>query len=220
MIGRSMPADFKERAPTMSLDQIRREWRIGYKRARQWLAMAGHPREAQHRRGMPEGFAAVAESWTSARLQRHFQITEYLVLQFRKQLGISVRHRGTAIEIPEGFAAAALSVPAPLLAERYGISTSLARKWRFRLGIRPNFKRQYRRDGSTKVRAPAARSTIDMAARHLGRICPTYRCRENGQADPTGDFWRYGRVVLTPDEMIERAKRHGYEPDAWRKLAA
>jgi hypothetical protein len=53
----------------------------------------------------------------------------------------------------------------------------------------------------------------------LRRICAVYRCTETGRADPKGKFWRFGNAVLTPDELIARAERKGWDPEEWRRVA-
>lgn len=62
-------------------------------------------------------------------------------------------------------------------------------------------------------------STEGQAADVLRRYAAVYRCTERGAADPKGDWWRYGNVVLAGGELIERAQRHGWNPDAWQHLA-
>lgn len=58
------------------------------------------------------------------------------------------------------------------------------------------------------------------AAQHLRRFCAVYRCTERGGADAKGKFWRVGNAVLTAAELIARAERKGWSPDAWERIAA
>lgn len=73
-------------------------------------------------------------------------------------------------------------------------------------------------------RAPQIRGRVqgqaDMAAQHLQKFAPVFRCDERGEANPKGEFWRYGNTILTESEMLERAERKGWDANAWKRLAA
>lgn len=49
---------------------------------------------------------------------------------------------------------------------------------------------------------------------------PVFRISDDGRPHPKGTMWRYGTVRLTTEEMIAKAKRKGFDPDEWRRLAA
>lgn len=49
---------------------------------------------------------------------------------------------------------------------------------------------------------------------------PVFRIDERGQPSAKGKLWRYGTTRLTTDEMMAKAYRKGFDPDAWRRLAA
>lgn len=63
-------------------------------------------------------------------------------------------------------------------------------------------------------------SVAGMAADHLRRIAPVYRCDERGRQDVKGALWRVGNGILTDAEVIARAERKGWQSDAWQRLAA
>ena len=118
------------------------------------------------------------------------------------------------------------------LKRHYGRSGKTINRWLSEVGIEA---KPYREPKPQKA-APAKRwapggsphaikvdhtrdiSLHGLAAEHLR--CATraviYRSTECGRADPKGLFWRYGNVVLTPDELLMRAERHGFQT----KLAA
>lgn len=53
--------------------------------------------------------------------------------------------------------------------------------------------------------------TLDeQAANYLRRECPVYRCWSTGIANPKGDHWRRGSMVLTPADIIALARRKGW----------
>ena len=64
-------------------------------------------------------------------------------------------------------------------------------------------------------------SRAGLAAQFLQRFGPVVRCNEDGRLNATGTHWlRGGRFVLTDDEIIARAERNGWRPDAWKAIAA
>ena len=73
-------------------------------------------------------------------------------------------------------------------------------------------------------RAPQIRGRVqghaDLAAQHLQKYAPVFRCQSDGAPTVRGSHWRYGSVVLTEAEMIARAERKGWDADEWKRLAA
>lgn len=209
---RARPEGFDERAPNMTYAQIRQEWGCSSECVRRWLADIGIERSATRKEPIPEGFAEVAAKWTSAQLQEHFGLSCHVVARMRRTLGINVEHRAPARPIPLGFREVARTMSAAFLCDRFGAGLDTVRRWRAELGIVVTPGRK------APVRAPTARGPEDMAANYLRRTCPVYRCRGDGQQDQRGKHWRYGRSVLTPDEMVSLARRKGFDPDSWRRI--
>lgn len=67
--------------------------------------------------------------------------------------------------------------------------------------------------------APPSDRHAEAAADHLRRFAPVFRCTSGGRADQKGDWYCFGRTLLTPQELIARAKRKGFDPDAWQRVA-
>lgn len=78
----------------------------------------------------------------------------------------------------------------------------------------------FSRDSRAVFHGQRAQGAADMAAQHLRRDAPVFRCDADGAANPKGKCWRFGTIVLTEDEMIAKAERKGWRQDAWRELAA
>jgi len=213
------PADFAERAPSMSTAQIEREWRIGTPKAFRWLASIGIHRTTRQPKAMPPGFDAAAKNMTTGQLRVMFGLSKYEVERLRKSLGIVVHRERQRIEIPETFRSLAQTMTAPELAERYGVSRNLIATWRKRLGIHVPTPR-YHRDGSVKVCGPNARSVEELAANHLRRIAPVYRIGIDGKPNARGRAWKYGNITLSGPDLIARARRRGWNPDAWKEIRA
>lgn len=77
----------------------------------------------------------------------------------------------------------------------------------------------FARDGRTNFQGQAAKGVADMAAQHLRREAPVFRCDAGGAPNPKGKCWRYGNVVLTEAELLAKAERKGWRADQWREIA-
>lgn len=86
------------------------------------------------------------------------------------------------------------------------------------MGLR-KAQRNFARDSRTSFHGQRAKGVADMAAQHLRRDAPVFRCDVNGAANPKGKCWRYGNAVLTEAELIAKAERKGWSADSWRELA-
>lgn len=78
----------------------------------------------------------------------------------------------------------------------------------------------FQRDHRARFEGQRVQGIADMAAQHLRRDAPVFRCDADGQANPKGKCWRFGNLTLTEDEMLAKAERKGWRADAWRELAA
>lgn len=99
-----------------------------------------------------------------------------------------------------------------------------ARKvWRLTVGSSLCVERGHTREArlkgwETRRRRQRERATLIRFYQHdaadfLRKFSPIYRCNERGRAD-VGEgakrFWRYGNVILTPDELMQRAAAKGW----------
>lgn len=82
--------------------------------------------------------------------------------------------------------------------------------------LSPRLKTQFKASSVTDHRP---KTNTDLAADYLRRFTHVYRCNERGMPDHKGTHWRYGVSVKTPDELIERARDKGWNPDEWRMCA-
>lgn len=78
---------------------------------------------------------------------------------------------------------------------------------------------QFAPDRAPQIRG-RCQGQADMAAQHLQRFAPVFRCSPDGAADPKGTHFRYGSSILTEAELFARAERKGFDPDGWKRLAA
>lgn len=148
-------------------------------------------------------------------------------------------------EMPEDFPELWETMARGKLALHYGRSPNTIALWEKRCGLsRPSsWRSPEHAAGSPKAKAqtkvariaavPNRRSPVPIAVErvqrdmsyvgqavdYLRQYGPVYRCTDKGRADPAGTFWRRGCSVLTGNEIIERARYNGWNPDAWRQVA-
>jgi hypothetical protein len=77
---------------------------------------------------------------------------------------------------------------------------------------------------SQKRFAPVDSYSRDMsidgqAAEFMAKDRPVYRCNEAGRQDLAGLFWRCGNAIITPAELMERARHKGWDSEGWRNVA-
>lgn len=142
------------------------------------------------------------------------------------------------IEIPEGFAAFAAVNGNAAVGARFRLSDKTVTRMRRETGVRaPNPKVARASAGKDEPKrkvlprrapgkVPTARvpaggdgSLASRAADFLRPLCPIYRCDVLGTPMADGAFWLRGRAILTDEELIERARARGWDPDAWRRVS-
>lgn len=194
-----------------------------------WQSATGHkPLD----RTVPADFADNWQTMSQIDLCAHYGRGSAVVSDWCKRLGL-VRTQGTGrvkAQTPTDFAAFVKGKSRREIAGHYGISPETVRRMCAELGIRTEGV-AFRQSGtsvSSKLQpyhktamAPQRDMTrAGMAADWLRRFGPVVRCNAAGAYDPRGDHWRRGSTVLTADEVIDRAERNGWAPDAWKALAA
>lgn len=175
-------------------------------------------------RPMPADFAERAATASNTQLRAHYKVRWAEIHRWREESGVPSPRRQTVY--PDGFEAAARVADDEALASRYSVSRTTVGRWRRSLKLPVVHRVTVRPHGPhvktiAVARVAKADSRAAMAAEHLRHLGPVFRCDDAGRADPKGQFWnRGGRTVLTDDELIERAVRNGWRPDAWREVVA
>jgi hypothetical protein len=191
------------------------------------------------RRPMPADFPTVAGKMETRALRNRYGAGRGSVLRWMKEAGlVPPDTRSDAKPMPADFATIAPGKTLKQIGRHYGAHGRSVKRWLSQSGITPATYQQPKRQqvpsrkksavvrpinysGPHQVKVDAARDTSleGLAAEHLR--CATraiiYRCDDKGRADPKGQLWRYGNVILTPAELFVRAHRHGFEA---RRFAA
>lgn len=177
-------------------------------------------------RAMPDDFRDVAPGKSLNELQRIYGCGPDAARRWRNEAGIEWKKPAVARTprraVPDGFALVASSMTMKQLRERFGAGESLIQRFCRDAGVTP------RRSGHSFWRQSGPRPLIDardvgragQAAIFLQRLGPVFRCTAEGRADPKGTHWRRGSAVLTDAELMQRAERNGWAPDAWREVRA
>lgn len=191
------------------------------------------------KRPIPEDFAQQAASKSQKELREHYSVSWEICRRWYKEAGIPPAPRSVRpeyIPAPADFVEMCAKLYPAALARHYGVSHEKISRWIADTGALP---RAYRRPKPQPIKrakpSPKGRMALpaaprqaaapsgqeEEAAQFLRRFYPfVFHCNERGGANLKGKFWRCGNTVLTPEELIERAKRKGWNPSAWMEIAA
>lgn len=192
---RDVPPDLGANAKTLCQEDLARLYRCGGSTIRKWLAEAGITAAApvmNTKKPLPADLPEMAARMGRNALARHYKVSYNTMVRMLADAGL------------EAFKAQ----PVPR-APNTGYRNMPAARKRFRQARTRVGANHLVRDLSTE----------GQAADVLRRYAAVYRCTERGAADRKGDWWRDGNVVLLGSELIDRARRHGFDPDGWRHLA-
>jgi hypothetical protein len=172
-------------------------------------------------RCLPADFAEHAPFSTNPELQDRYNCCGDIITRWRREAGIpSKKCRRDSDPAPAGFSHTAPTMTKAELRAHYHRGGSTIDRWLKETGV------MWRRKlPVVPVRVPRKIITANVnrashAADFLRRFGPVVRCNSTGTFDPRGDHWRRGSKVLCADEIIARAERQGFNPDAWKELRA
>lgn len=230
---RPMPADFAQVAPGKSQRVLRKHYHCGARNLTCWLSELGadalpKPQIGASLRGLPDGFAEDAHR-PNVFLIAKYSCSSDTIKRWRAEVGVTPRNPSIAVPLPDGFKLVAPEMTMKQLRAHYGRSEWCIRRWCRETGVSPRrspatFKpaaimsKSGRRVSSLASFAPA-NSRAALAASYLRKFGPVTRCTAEGRYDPEGDHWRRGSTILSGEDVIERAQRNGWQPDAWKLVA-
>ncbi len=179
---------------------------------------------------IPDDFEKVAKGKTLIQLAKHYKRSQSTIVAWRRAKGIPglkpvapPKKKLARPPAPAGFAAAARSMTENALRVRFHAGVAMIRHWCKEEGVTPLKPVK----GSWGQARPAPmvdyreNSLAGKAAQYLQRFGPVVRCDESGRLEGKHTHWlRGGRTILTDDEIMDRARRNGWNPDDWKRLAA
>lgn len=224
---RPIPADFAEQAALLSRKALAKHYGARVDTVVRWASEAGIPPRSNvgcKQRPVPADFAQYAAVETYDELIRRYRASTNLLARWRRMVGVT--RQVTLLPPPEGFRLVAPNHTVRELRVRYGRSFDTIYRWCQLCGVEPRKAAPLAAGASTRNFHPQNHAHRDttragMAADFLRRLGPVFRCTPEGRAKPDGTHWnRGGRTILTDAEIIERAERNGWRPDAWKEIAA
>jgi hypothetical protein len=184
-------------------------------------------------RPMPADFPQVAPGKSIRWLARHYSARNEVIMRFFEESGALRLYQVPSVRkpVPDDFAEFAPIESSRELTVRYETSSDTVARWRREKGIpAPHFvhteetkpKRHYRRAVEQRLSIVMDNrdgSEASRAQSWLQRFYPVWRCDPEGTFNPKGTHFRCDGIIRTSDEMIERAKRKGFDQDEWRRAA-
>lgn len=170
---------------------------------------------------VPANFADHAHQLSEV-LERRYEVGRSTIARWRRAVGMPGRTEFKAKAIPDNFAAVAPTLTMAEARAMFGVADELLRRWeastgaklrRLRVVTHPAGRLKMDRDNRRDM------SRAGLAADYLRRFGPVFRCDQHGKPSEKGTHWARGRYVLTDAEIIDRAVRNGWQPDAWRAVA-
>jgi transposase len=185
----------------------------------------------------PSDFDQFAPGKRLTVIAAHYGVGVRTVRHWRKERGIEPlipqQYAGRLRRpVPASFDKIAPTQPIKNLAKYYGTGRETVRRWLDETGIEagkrvyshraPKRYKPMHNFGTSPVRIKHGEDSLAARAADecLRRYAPTFRCDEAGNQQSNGHYWLHGRVVLSDDELIARAERKGWNPDAWKVIAA
>lgn len=222
---RDVPADFAKVAPRMSHIALRSHYHAGAQTITRWLVEAGIATKGHAKPFMPvpDGFAALAGTMSNGALSRHFGVSDHTAARWRREVGLPLRFVPQLKPVPPGFEAMATRLPRTQLAKHFSCSVDTIVRWAEETGttLIQGYRGHNRSYGARNVSVIDTRndSLASRAQTYLQRFYPVWRCDEQGRFDPKGSHFRCDGVTRTTEEMIERARRKGFDENEWRRAA-
>lgn len=175
------------------------------------------------RRPCPPDFAALAPGMFHKNLMAHYGAGTDTVRRWAVECAVRIganADRSKLRQLPDGFALVAPTMTIKELRLRFHACHAVIYRWLEDAGVKARKTTHWNQPGSNVRRVTKDGSRTGIAAEYLRRFGPVYRCNKIGGPDTKGKLWRRGTAILTDDELIDRAQRNGWNPDAWREIAA
>lgn len=237
---RPVPDDFQATVATgITIVALMEHYNAGTGVILRWIKEIGgrkRAKRAPQQKTVPDDFAQHAARETVVQLVHRYRCGTRTIARWRRECGVDVviAKREPRIEpLPDGFELVAPVMTMRELKERFGKGKTTIWKWCRRANVQPRRASTHPPRASRPIgHIHAGRklnpfdgphrdiSRAGQAADYLRQFGPVIRCNSAGRYDQNGDHWRRGSSILCADEIIARAIRNGWNPDAWREVRA
>lgn len=215
---RPAPEGFAEVASTLSLKELAIKFKAGQVVIQRSRKEIGWKPVSDVMAIPPDGFAAMARKSTTEALKRHYGVGDRRIKSWCLVLGIEPGGRNACRRpIPDDFAVVAPTLVKTRLTSHYNADIKTVTRWLEVSGLRaaePVQQYHPRKGGMVFQGHAQARmhrdtrpsSIHDDAADVLRKYAACFRCDERGRADLNGNMWRLGNIIVSPDELLDRAE--------------
>lgn len=229
---KQLPDDFAENYKHMRIEDLRKHYGVAHATVVRWIDESGLQRRFG-RLPLPRDFAEIAPKMTRRELMAHYDVSDGIITRWLNEANVlpkpALPPQNQKREIPEGFAIDAQRIGLSLLAAIYGVGKELVRKWRLQLGIKPPELNRPMQGRLYSVSKTLSTPGIGMgeaatAAHYLRRFFPIVArveyCDARLRKEHPKDHYVVGKLgVFSPEQVIELARKHDWNPDAWRQVA-
>lgn len=235
---RPVPADFAEVYGTMPRHELAAHYKCSNRKITEWAQELG---VKNAKRPVPADFAQRHAELTNKALRAHYQATSSTITRWIREAGVSKQN---VFKLPPDIDELVAGHSYITLAEALGCGRDALRNRIMR--DRPDLhavivatsrhlaaiagaeaRRKLIATRRIPISAPKIKVTratdnastqADLARAYLQRFGPCYSAKFSAQPQRGGYFFK--GLHYTDQALIAEAKRRGWEPDAWRRLAA
>lgn len=187
-------------------------------------------RASKRQRPVPADFRIFGAKMALRELTAHYGCSTRTITRWRMETGTPMANLGPAkLPVPDDFAQVAPTMTIADLCRHYGKVFDTVKGWTLMAGVRAkaytrgprlivgNAERTF---ANARMISHRDDSRVGRAVDYLRRFGPVVRCDAEVRYAEKGDHYRRGCSILTGAEIIDRAERNGWQPDAWKELAA
>lgn len=223
---RAVPYDWARIAPTMTVTCLCNHYRTNGRAITRWTKETGIKPSANRRdpkQEAPSCFVTVAPSMPFRDLLKHYGVGRTKLDNWIKQTGVKpkyVKNSSVLRPVPDDFIANAPTMTRADGSRLWNTGYEILARWSDETGVKfMTLSKQAARSKHFSLAPTGGRGTnfahvksasiCDMAADEIRRQrFAVHRCDERGLYRESGKFWRVGTVIITPEELLERAERY------------
>lgn len=223
-----IPADFRERWETMNIEQCATHYGKAKQTIASWrdaLGLVNKP--SRQMRAPPADLAECCKTMNQTQLIEHFHCHPRTMRTWLDETGLSPLKAPKQYPVPDDFRETASRLDGPALQRLYNVGRGTITKWRKETGVLPP---GYVKGVNGHFRTPRLGTYVmrdatlyERAANFLRpQYVPVCRVEYTSRANLFPKNWYVvgKRGVMSPDDMLNFARSRGFDPDAWKQVAA